>query len=104
MKPPLLSLAAVGPEDGFPGECFGARQRVVFYEQRIIHAIKFDSLAHGRINDFGLAQNCRRVAADVLEPVKRPDCSLGRSTLSGTRQTNVKRSQGGECCESDKSF
>src|SRR5262245_30261086 len=64
MKPPLLPLSAVGTEDGFPGEGLGAGQWVVVNEQRIIHTVELNSLAEGRIDDFGLSKNCSFIAAN----------------------------------------
>ena len=74
MKPPLLLLAAIGPEDRFPRKRLGARQRMVVDEQRIVLAVEFDGLADGRIDDSGLAENGRTVAADVVESIERPGC------------------------------
>ena len=50
---------------------------MVVDEQRIVDAVELDRLADGRVDDFGLAQHGRLVAADVVEPVERPDGGVG---------------------------
>jgi hypothetical protein len=72
VKPALLPLSTVRPEDGFQGKGLGARQWMVIDEQSVIHAIELDCFADRRIDYFGLAENRGFMAADVLEAIKSP--------------------------------
>ena len=77
MKPPLLLLASVGPEDRFPRKRVGARQWMIVDEQRIVLPVELDGFADGRIDDSRFAENSRPMAADVLEAVERPCFVIG---------------------------
>jgi hypothetical protein len=78
VEPPLLRLPAIRSEDRFPCECRGARERMVVDQQRIVHAVERDGLADRRVDDLRLAEHRRLVAADVLQPIERPQDGVGR--------------------------
>src|SRR6266567_9077352 len=65
VKPALLALATIGPEDRLEGKRLCARKRVVVDEQCILHSIELHSLANRGIDDSGRAQYDRFVSANI---------------------------------------
>src|SRR4051812_17551018 len=91
MKPALFSIAAIRAENSFPGECRSAGKRMDVDEKAIVHAVELDGLSGWRINDVGMPDNRRRMAADFVETIEDPDL-LARTVL-GSRGYRANQDQ-----------
>src|SRR5687767_6713596 len=72
MKPALLERSAIGPIDRFEGEFRCTGERVLVYEQSVVHAVELDGSAERRIDDPGVAFDRGRDTADAIEAIERP--------------------------------
>ena len=91
VKPALLGGTAIGPEDRFPRERFGAGERVMIDEERVVHTVEQDRLPHHRLDHRRLPEDGRLVAPDVLEPIESPD--LGRRLSRDNRAEHQRRGE-----------
>src|SRR5207302_7387908 len=80
MKPALLGRPAVGTEDRLPRERRRPRKRMIIDEERIALAVELDRFAHRRIDHAWATEGCRRMSADVFQPIKRPHDRCRRFT------------------------
>jgi hypothetical protein len=73
VEPALFERAPIGPEYRLERKRRRACKGMLLDPDRIIDAVEFDRPAERRIDDPRSAFNRGFVAADVLEPVERPD-------------------------------